>query len=261
MKTAPRSHAFTLLELLVAVSVLSILIVVLMNVVGSATSLWRGSENRAESYREARAALQVMASDFECNMASTNTNYFVTLLSGADSTTLANGQAGFLASLPVTAQATNSKSEVCTVAFFAAYGPKSPIAGTNGLQGWNLYRYFLESNETFSRLTNSGALFTSVNPANTNCEILARNILYLKITPLVALTNSAGIITNFSTNWDRSINPIPHLVEIQTISVNNERARRLLTQADWIALRANSNSIDYLKNTKTFTTRVKLNTP
>lgn len=261
MKHGASFRAFTLLELLVAISVLSILIVVLMNVVGSATSLWRGSENRVESYREARAALQVMAADFECIFATTNTNHFVTELSGMDASTLTNGHAGFLACLPVTAQATNSKSEICAVAFFAAYGPKSPIAGTNGLQGWNLYRYFLESNETFSRLNDKTALFTSVNPTNTNCEILARNILDLKITPLVALTNSAGIITNFSANWDPTLNPLPHLVEIRTTSVNNERARRLLTQADWVALRADSNSIDYLKNTKTFTTRVKLTSP
>lgn len=256
-----KKHAFTLVELLVAMGVLSILLVVLLNVVQSSTLLWRTTENRAEAYREARAALQIMASDLEALFASTNTNYFQTNLPGSDASTLAKSQIGFLATLPLTAQSPNSQSDVCSIGFFAAYGPKSPIAGTNGQQGWNIYRYFIESNETFANLTNGRALFSNVTPSNTNCEILARNVLDLQITPLVAETNTSGGVTNFSTNWNPALCPLPHLVEIRIVSVNNERSRRLLTQADWTALRADTNSSDYLKNTKIFTTRVNLSNP
>jgi hypothetical protein len=57
---------------------------------------------------------------------------------------------------------------------------------------------------------------------------------------------------------------MPHLVEIKITSVNNERTMRFAPRnadADWKNFAADTNSPDYLKNTKTFTTRIKLNTP
>ena len=119
----------------------------------------------------------------------------------------------------------------------------------------NLYRYFIESNETFANLQKN-APFSDVNPANTHCEILARNILDFQITPLTASTNGF-------TNWTHSPStPTPDLVELKIVGLNNERSHRFNArndQAAWDTLRGETNASDYLKNTKTFTTRVKLN--
>jgi hypothetical protein len=57
---------------------------------------------------------------------------------------------------------------------------------------------------------------------------------------------------------------MPHLVEIKITSVNNERTMRFAPRnadADWKNFAADTNSPDYRKNTKTFTTRIKLNSP
>ncbi|MFV0415202.1 MAG: type II secretion system protein, partial [Chthoniobacterales bacterium] len=50
-------RGFTILELLVAITILSVLVVLLLSMLDNTTKLWRTNENRVESYREARAAL------------------------------------------------------------------------------------------------------------------------------------------------------------------------------------------------------------
>jgi prepilin-type N-terminal cleavage/methylation domain-containing protein len=244
-----KSPAFSLLELLVAVSVLSILLVILLNIVQGATSLWRGSENKVEAYREARAALQVMASDLKSILPSTNTDFFRTNLTNTPNI-------GFLAALPISSQdTTSSKSDVCTVGYFLAYGDKSLVAGNNGRQSYNLYRYFVESNQTFTNLSNpSTALTEKFN--QDHFEILARNVVDFQTAYFV--TNSSGL-----TNWTQSAaSPMPQVVEIKVTAVNNERTMRFgarNAQSEWTTFSANTNAPDYLKNTKTFTTRIPLN--
>ena len=102
------------------------------------------------------------------------------------------------------------------------------------------------------------APFSDVTPSNTNCEILARNILDFQVTPLTSSTNGF-------TNWTYSSStPTPDLMELKIVGLNNERSLRFkarIDQAAWDTLRGETNTSDYLKNTKTFTTRVKINHP
>jgi len=246
-----KSSAFSLLELLVAVSVLSILLVILLNIVQGATNLWRTSENKVEAYREARAALQVMSSDLRNALASTNTAFFRTNISGYPSAT----NLAFLTTLPISSQNPASLSDVCTVGYFLAYSNKSPVAGATGRQSYNLYRYFVESNETFASLITDAAAvldFDSEFPP----EILARNVVSFNAT--YSVTNSSG---NFTTWTQNATYPMPNLVEITITAVNNERTMRFgarNAQSDWNDFPTNA---DYLKNTKTFTTRIPLNAP
>jgi hypothetical protein len=89
-------------------------------------------------------------------------------------------------------------------------------------------------------------------------EILARNIVSFNATYLI--TNSTGIFTN----WTQSSTiAMPQVVEIKITAVNNERTMRFgarSASSEWDTFSANTNSPDYLKNTKTFTTRINLNT-
>jgi hypothetical protein len=93
-----------------------------------------------------------------------------------------------------------------------------------------------------------------------HCEILARNIIGFKPT-YYSVTNG----TNF-TNWTPGTNtPTPHIVEITITAVNNERTMRFgarSASSEWDAFSSPTNTTkpDYLKNTKTFTTRINLNT-
>jgi GxxExxY protein len=246
-----KSSAFSLLELLVAVSVLSILLVILLNIVQGATNLWRTSENKVEAYREARAALQVMSSDLKNILPTTNADFFRTNLTNTPNL-------GFLATLPLSSQNTNSLSDVCTVGYFLAYNNKSPVAGASGRQSYNLYRYFVESNETFANLTANSTTALTTSFDTNHVEILARNIVGFNAT--YSVTNGSGGFESWTQN---ATYPMPQVVEITITAVNNERTMRFgarSASSEWDAFSANTNSPDYLKNTKTFTTRINLNT-
>lgn len=246
-----KSSGFTLLELLVAVAVLSILLVILLNIVQGTANLWRNSENKVEAYREARAAMQVISTDLKNILASTNIDFFRTNLTNSPNL-------GFLATLPTSSQDANSLSDVCTVGYYRAYGNKSPVGGTSGRQSYNLYRYFVESNETFTNLTNISASVLDWDSKKTP-EILARNVLSFNATYFV--TNSSGGFTP----WVQSaITPMPHVIEIQITAINNERTMRFPARnasIEWDNFSANTNASDYIKNTKTFTTRIPLKAP
>lgn len=228
-------------------ALLGILLVVLLNTIQSATALWRGSENRMEAYREARAALHVMSSDLAGFAPSTNTAHFRTNVS-------ADNQLAFIALLPQSSQADGDYGDVCAVGYFLGYGSKSPI-GTGESQAYNLYRYFLGSNGTFSSLSSGSDLFpdNEFGPGQDNSEILARNVINFSVTGLA--TSASGF-----THWTQSPDdPSPDLLEIKITALNNERASRLQTQAEWDAYRTDTNAPDFLKNTKTFIKRIKLN--
>ena len=248
-----KSSAFSLLELLVAIAVLCILLVILLDIVQGATNLWRTSENKVEAYREGRAALQVISSDLRHALASTNTNFFRRDISSYPNST----NVAFLATLPLSSQETNSLSDVCTVGYFLAYDNKSPVSGITGRQSYNLYRYFVESNETFAKLSDSSgpADVLDFDPSR-QPEILARNVVGFKATYFI--TNGPG---SFTTWTQSAATPMPDIVEIQLTAVNNERTMRFGARGasgEWDAFSGNTNSPDYLKNTKTFTTRINI---
>lgn len=255
-----KPSAFSLLEVLVAISVLSILLVVLLNIVQGATSLWRGSENKVEAYREARAALQVMSSDLRNILPSTNFAFFRTNISGYPSAT----NLAFLTTLPISSQNPASLSDVCTVGYSLAYDNKSPVSTTSGRQSYNLYRYFVESNETFAKLTDPSGptdVLDFVSDPDSPPEILARNVVGFNAT--YSVTNASG---GFDP-WTQSVTtPMPNIVEITITAVNNERTMRFSARSassEWDDFSQPDNDIDladYRKNTKTFTTRINLNT-
>lgn len=253
-----KKSAFTLLELMVAMAIMALLLVLLLNMVDSATKLWRVNENRVDSYREARAALGIMARDLENALAgSTNTNHFLvnesafpvfSTLGGALTDTNNGGALFFLSALPAKAQENGgNKSDVCQVGYFLALS-RTP-ASTN--QTLNLYRYFRSSDETFTNLT-AGTLFLNPSIGESGEELLARHIVGLSVRAYT-LTNNSLVKFSASTNT-----PMPDLMEISISAINQDAAKKLdNTVASW----TNTSSTIIRPVLQTFTTRIQLNRP
>ncbi len=253
-----KKSAFTLLELMVAMAIMALLLVLLLNMVDSATKLWRVNENRVDSYREARAALGIMARDLENALAgSTNTNHFLvnesafpvfSTLGGALTDTNNGGALFFLSALPAKAQENGeNKSDVCQVGYFLALS-RTP-ASTN--QTLNLYRYFRSSDETFTNLT-AGTLFLNPSIGESGEELLARHIVGLSVRAYT-LTNNSLVKFSASTNT-----PMPDLMEISISAINQDAAKKLdNTVANW----TNTSSAIIRPVLQTFTTRIQLNRP
>ncbi len=259
-----KNTAFTILELLVAMTLMSILLVLLLNMVDGATKLWRESENRVDSYREARAALGIMSRDLQNALAGpTNANHFAlnsfsNLPSEAIKDTNLGASCFFLSALPLKAQEPSNKSDVCEVGYFLAFG-KSSSASNSPINTMNIYRYILSSDATFNALQPSagGSPFTStLSTLDPKVELLARNITRFTMRAYT-LTNNALAVFTASTNT-----PLPDLVEISISAINQDAAKKLgNTSSTWTSTNSllYSNVVSPVE--QTFTTRVKLNRP
>ena len=268
--TGCRTPAFSLLEVLVAMSVLSILLVLLLSVTNNASKLWRANENRVDSYREARAAINILAHDLGSLYASTNTAFFaITPDEDTDSDLPSvktgtskdgmNGKLFFLTALPADAQeAGKNKSDLCTVGYFLAFD-KTSLTG-KGTASYNLYRYFRSSDDTFTALQ-AGKPFdgitTDTAPTGDTVEVLAKNITGFKVEPYTIVPPAGPNptptkkLTAFSKSADT---PLPDVVEIKIKAINNDTAKRFGdNQGAWEA-----DSPSKEQNERTFTTRIYL---
>ena len=238
-----RSRAFTLMEMLVSMAVLAVLGVAMVSFVESAIGHWRDNEGRTEACREARAALTVITRDLRNAVAGTNVNLMkFNLQSGAAGTNYGSN-VFFLASLPPSAQEERSKSDLCEVGFFLALDRTS--ASPN--RALNLYRYFRSSNQTFSNLT-SGSLFTNVTTGAEGEELLARNVVGMKITPVSA---SDGNWIPFAPTAEA---PLPAIIEITLVTIRPDVAQKLEDLDKW----TDTNSLFMRQAVQSFTTRVNV---
>jgi len=258
---------FSLLELLVALAVFSILVVLLMSMVDTATKLWRTNENRIDSYREARAVVSIVTRDLQSALAAGKTNYFklndATLRPNGSSSGTNASQLFFLSTLPGAAQwsATSgaNKSDLCQVGYFLGFG-KSSASSNSSVNTMNLYRYFLPSDATYSRLTNNPSqLFpNTLNLVDPNVELLARNIVSFQVNAYnystTTNTNSGVVSHQMIAYTPANDHPLPDLVEVTIQAVNQETSARLTNAASWSA----TNSSPIVENIQTFKTRIHL---
>ena len=237
------SHAFTLVEMLVSMVVLALLVIAMMALVDSATKLWRDNEGRTDACREARAAFVVMARDLRNAVAGTNADFIrFNLQSGAAGTNYGSN-VFFLASLPSSAQDTNSKSDVCEVGYFLALD-RTPASTNRTL---NLYRYFRNSNQTFANLAGA-TLFANIGTGAAGEELLARNVVGMRITPVSA---NGGGWTDFAPSSNA---PLPAVIEITLTAIGQETARKLEGSAGW----TDTNSLLIRQAVQTLTTRINV---
>ena len=264
-------NAFTLVELLVSMTVLAILLIILMSMVDSATKLWKQSENRVDSYREGRAAVNMIADDVSTILVSTNTEFFslntaAQLPDSAKEPSVANN-IFFLSALPKGAQDQDSeavhegsskeknKGNVCVIGYFLAY---DKISSSSPLASLNLYRYLLSSGGTLSAIQQKKLLTEKLSTlpsavAPSGSEVLARNVTDFKIAPYTV--DASGAIQKFTQSPQT---PFPDFLDIQLTVLNNETIKRFKPgdESDW----ADQSSISFRQIARTFRTRAHLHT-
>lgn len=283
-------EAFTLLELLVAMSVLALLLVLLLSMVNGATKLWKANENRVDSYREARAAINLIASDLASIYASPNANYvtdpnlktFYTQKDHLPATPVSvrnmDGSLFFLTATPTGAQEQGKNaSDLCTVGYYLGLD-KTSLTG-KGTASYNLYRYFRSSDDTFKAMTKgmpagsppqNGDILADVtidtSPTNNNqggsSEVLAKNITGFTVTPYTipppaTLGGAYGTPKKFDKSADT---PLPDMIEITVTAISNETAKRFTTASGAAdkALWENAASVTRKQNDRKFKVRIYL---
>lgn len=252
---------FTLLELLVAMAVLTLLVVMLMGLVDSATKLWRQSESRVDAYREARAALNVISDELRAAIASTNSNYFSTNPVGITTGVDPNAASlFFLTTLAPSAQPPGSKSSICAVGYFRGWDKQNVnFGGINAKDpstpGYHLFRTFYSSDQTFTNLVQGRPplrdLAVPSSQGQPAPEILARNVCAFEVRCYT--TNGITGAQKFL-DWTPAIGTPPQIVEIRITAIPDDLARRLDgNQTAWT-----TNSPQVQQQMRTFVSRITL---
>lgn len=253
-------------------AVLAVLLTVLLSMVNGASALWRESEKKVDSFREGRAALNLIASDLATIHSSINPTYISVATTNAEIQTLvrtpAKAEIGnalfFLTSLPSSAQDPSAnRGDLCAVGYFVSFAKAS--ASVTAKNSYNLYRYFISSDETFENIIGKEPtpFFKGAGPkvsaATNKVEIVARNITQFQISAYSIAQSPDGSFNKLEP-YDQTASdspPMPDVLDITLVAVNQDVADRWDgNRAEW----ENTESITHVQNARTFNSRVYLNT-
>ena len=155
-----RSPSFTLVELMAAMTVLSLLMVALVAMFDQAMRGWQSAQRGIDARREVRAALQLIDRDLRGMVVGTNAPYFT---EGAASVN--KGQEAriyFMTTLPDVAQGNPEGGDLCGVGYYLAWTNMPGEANSR----YVLMRYQMEARTLLNRLTNLGAGISTATRAD-----------------------------------------------------------------------------------------------
>ena len=200
-----RVAAFTLIELMAATTVLSVVLLMMVGMQDQMSRAWSNSNRRTDATREARAACRLMAEDLSCLVFRPLTfdnqdSYAVGLenqgipflysSNGTGPITIPNNQpsASYFFGISARKPAGTGPGDL---AIFGYYIASSSRTNVNGFvtTSYNLHRYYVPASNAVSNLTTWFTAATNNRTANllftpdpTKDDILARNTCNLRIT-------------------------------------------------------------------------------
>ena len=272
-ETERSKAAFTLIELMAATTVLSVILLMMVGMQDQMSKAWSNSNRRTDATREARAALQTISSDLTGLLTRQNTNMagspgsIAMPNNGLPFYYSSNGVNSGTLTLPTNLQTSSSfLFGVCTkksrsptdpdLAIFGYYIGQTNGTNINGFPftNYNLYRYVVPPAATAAALSgvttgNLGTLFPNIAA---NSEILARNACNLRI-----------IFYN-SQNPGRSVTNGPNYRVFSACSNNNYSGSKIHIElsvypeesAQKIPLTAWTNSANIQKYARSFEFRI-----
>lgn len=176
--SARRLRAFTLIEVLLASTLTAILLGMLLSVLGGVLDSWNQTSGREESYRDARAALQIFGQDFAARVPQREgISPLIPDLQVASEPNPSGKSLGFLCRVSNKSQPSpQNQSDICAAAYYVA-----PIPGVTPPVP-ALYRQLLPSDTTFTRLQGASPLFPDpCSPAQPNAEVVAQNVTRFEV--------------------------------------------------------------------------------
>jgi prepilin-type N-terminal cleavage/methylation domain-containing protein len=206
---------FTLIELMAATTVLSIILLMMVGMQDQMSKAWSNSNRRTDATREARAACILMARDlstfamrgkafsrfdsFPTNLTNAGVPFYYYDGSGGLVPEGAPNCAQFFGLIPQ-ASKTNDPADIALVGYYIAPATSTSVNGFR-TTSYNLFRYYIAPSNAAAGIATwlsspngtATALFTNIA---TNSEILARNACNLQIRIYSGTTMNNGL--NFS---------------------------------------------------------------
>jgi prepilin-type N-terminal cleavage/methylation domain-containing protein len=242
-------RGFSLIEVMVASAVLSVVLAILLGTMTSSIALWRNTENKISADREGRAAGLLLASDLASAVMTTNPNLWPKV---------ANDCLRFLTAKPSDYQDTNSGDlgDICYVEYFL-----SPDKSA-------LLRNYYGSAWTYQNVLLPGQFRSA--PEEADAQVLATNLLArpadsVRGTRLEGDANNTPFVV-LGTNSTSAGNPGDVLPLVGSYNANNPpvavEVNLSVADADSIANKDLLENRDYkLRNAGFFSFRVSLPSP
>ena len=221
---------FTILELLVAMAILSIMVVLMLGVLQSTSDTWRRNTDRTKAFAAARAAFESMTRSISAATLNTYQDYydanrsnrvsgsltFVPDVYGRRSdlhfttgTNLVTGQRGgaIFMTVPFDYESNNtndySSGQLNGIGYFVRFTTNSlrPAGVTNNPHRYRLMQFLQPTEQLMVMNTTNTAWFTNNVNANTNIFPIADNVVAFAVLPKLSdreSTNAGILATNFS---------------------------------------------------------------
>lgn len=243
MRPSRPSSAFTILELLVASAILSVLVVILLGTLSATLALWRNTDNKVTADREGRSALLLLGQDLANVVMPTNPALWPRLVTNGDAVFLQ-----FLTLKPQDYQAAGDPGDVCYVEYAVDKRARS------------LVRAFLGSSNTFANILARGA-FSNSPSIGTNHQLVADNLLVDNRAAARRMNLYGSVNTNHFVILATNLQPLagsytplnrPAMIEFNFAAVDPQTASNT-------TLLANTNIL--LRGAALFTSRIKLPDP
>jgi prepilin-type N-terminal cleavage/methylation domain-containing protein len=268
-----RPHAFTLLELLVALGVTSVLVVLMFNVFLSGSTLWQKNEEQLDTFREARAAMQMMTRDFSGLSAVPDApDKFPILALRYHSDTAPEDEVNKEIYGIVPAR-NPGRGSLCAVGYFCVWDASK--------SAFVLRRQFTESNTTFDNLKAALSVGSPLSPAQAFDTLYARPT---KNTAEQTIDDIATYVYSFDVEWAETNPPpqpslppqptvqlpwpqtfareVPAWVEIRFKALGSNAARKLagqgINRTTWTSPTNSTYQRMILPGEQQFVTRIKL---
>lgn len=261
----PRA-AFTLVEMMVALSVTAVLSVLMLRMFMDSSTIWKSNDERLETFREARAALQLMARELAAvNAAPELPEKFPMLALQHHGDTLPEDYVNQEV-YALSATRNTGHSDLCAVGYFCTWDDRRKT--------FTLRRQATESNATFANLQKALRFGSPMTPSG------AFHLLYARPLPNAdddSLHEIATYVWNLQfiiphpTNqtlpnppWPQGSfwKELPEWVEIRFKALGSAAARKLdgqaITRETWFVDSDPLRQRLILPNEQQFITRVKL---
>lgn len=147
--------AFTIVELLVSITITLVIVVVLFQVFAATARQWQTSDQRIDTFRDARAILQIMARD----LSRANVNGSASMLMLSDYATVAPDPQFAKEADAITPIPNAGKSDLCTVGYYCAYDATT--------HAYSLKRLYKNSDTLFPSLATTAPNYTTIYQKDT----------------------------------------------------------------------------------------------
>jgi len=229
------NSGFTIIELLVAMTITSVIVLVLLNIVSQSSATYTNTLRAVNSISESRSFLYFIDTELSSRLPGTPLIH----QAGKGDDPTSSDKLAFIRALTVAERNANAGGDLGTSVYYVAFSPSSGNAVIP-----RLHRKILSPSETQSLLENQGDS-TLLSPDIINDEIILDNILSFK-----AQQKVINPVTGELENWIEATTQSTVAIELTIRFIDESYARRLTTTDDWNSIATSPKDIElpYIRN-------------